>query len=527
MDAIETLRQEVQEGRITAGRLVDLLASQQRLLQTTQQQLQTTQQQLQTTQQQLQSAQDRIALLEKKMGGQAPTAKLAEPYSLRSEEKRQAARGKKPTPKGKRQGRRGRIKTQDKIAQAQRTECVYPEGIAPAKCRLSHVRTVWRLENRQAVLIAYAIYRGPNKQYGKIPGVLGRGEFGLEIITEIAFLVYIVGLSFDKVCQLLFFFQNLKLTKAQADALLYRLACHWEHEFDVLCTLLAHSLVVHADETSWSLHSVWAFLSEKARVLLFGVHKDAETLEQILDPATFAGIVISDDAAVYGNFSAAQKCWAHLLRKAIKLTLQDPSNGDYRHFTDRLLAIYREACRVQRDQRFSDAGRAHKVAVLEDEVFDLCAPLWFADLPPLEGLANDYRLLVKEVFRLLIDQELFTFVTAPPAPQPNGTTQPVAGTNNEAERTLRSAAQARKTGRTNKTSAGARRQTILTSVLESLRLYLPTFTLVSVIEELQRWWATGRSCFEKLLKKLKLPEPHSAQPLIDRLIPSPSPTPTG
>jgi hypothetical protein len=61
-------------------------------------------------------------------------------------------------------------------------------------------------------------------------------------------------------------------------------------------------MVVHADETRWSLNSVWAFLSEKARVLLFGVHKDAGTLQQVLDPATFAGILISDDAAVYLTF---------------------------------------------------------------------------------------------------------------------------------------------------------------------------------------------------------------------------------
>ena len=156
--------------------------------------------------------------------------------------------------------------------------------------------------------------------------MLGRSEFGLEIVTEIAHRVYIVGLSFDKVCALLHFFQNLKLTKAQANGLLYRWSRHWERQFEVLCTLLANSLVVHADETRWSLNSVWAFLSEKARVLLFGVHKDAATLPAILDPQTFAGIVISDDAAVYENFTAAQKCWAHLVRKAVKLTLQDPNN---------------------------------------------------------------------------------------------------------------------------------------------------------------------------------------------------------
>jgi hypothetical protein len=158
---------------------------------------------------------------------------------------------------------------------------------------------VWRLENGQAVLVAYEVYRGPQNAFGKIPGALGRSEFGIEIVLAIAYLVYIVGLSFDKVCLLLNFFQNLNLRKTQADALLYQLSRHWEEEFDVLCTLLVNSAVVHADETSWSrpprcrgARSVWAFLSEKAR----------------------------------------------------------------------LLEIYRAACRVQRDGRLGDEGRKRKVA---------------------------------------------------------------------------------------------------------------------------------------------------------------------
>ena len=124
--------------------------------------------------------------------------------------------------------------------------------------------------------------------------------------------------------------------------------------------------------------------------------------------------------------------------------------------------------------------------------------------------------------RLMMANELFTFVTAPPVKQVDGSTEPVGGTNNEAERTLRGAAQARKTGRTNKTNTGARRQTILTSVLESLRLYLPTFTLATVLEEIDRWWIAGCSCFEKLQKKLKLSSPE--KPVIDRLFPIPIPS---
>ena len=284
--------------------------------------------------------------------------------------------------------------------------------------------------------------------------------------------------------------------------------------------------MVHTDETGWSIHSVWAFLSEKVRVLFFGVHKDAETLRQILDPATFAGMVISDDAAVYANFTQSQKCWAHFLRKAIKLTLMEPSNAEYRRFTDRLLEIYRAACRCQRNRRLSAEGRKAKVAALDDEVLELCAPMWAAELPPGEGPEDDYRRLCNELMRVLLAEQLFTFVTAEPVEKPNGETVVAPGTNNEAERTLRSPAQARNTGRTNKTVSGARRQTVIVSVLESLRQHLPTFTLSSIIEEIGRWFETGRSCFARLAKKLRLTGrgflADGCPSLLDRLIPVPS-----
>ncbi len=281
MDAINDLKQDVAEGRIDADRLVDFVGTMQR--------------QVQSLQNELQTAKRRIEELEQQLG--ATAAKIDEPFSVRSEEKRQEARGKKKR-RRPRQDRRGRLKSSDKIKRAERTVQVFPDGVSPSVCTWSHTRPVWRLEDGRAVLIAYEIYRGPGQRYGKIPGVLGRCEFGVEFVIELAHLVYVMGLSFDKACAVLMFFQNLHLRKGQADALLQQLARHWEKEFEVLCTLLANSLIVNTDETSWSLNSVWAFLSEKARVLLFGVHKDAETLEKILDPTSFAGLVISADAAV-------------------------------------------------------------------------------------------------------------------------------------------------------------------------------------------------------------------------------------
>ena len=499
MDALEQLKQDVRDGRIDVERLIAVMV---------------------TLQRQLAAAQQRIAELEKQGPTPPTTARVDEPFSLRAEERRQQARRQTKKHKLSKKGRRGRLTSADKLKLAERTEPCFPEGVSEEECQLSHTRPVWRLENGRAILIAYDIYRGPKNHYGKIPGVLGRSEYGMEIVVEIAYFVYVMGLSFDKVCLTLQFLQHLRLGKTQADRLLRQLSRHWQQEFEVLCTLLANSLVVHADETSWSINSVWAFLSEKARVLFFGVHKDADTLAKILDPQTFAGLVISDDAAVYANFSQSQKCWAHLLRKAIKLTLQVPDELAYREFTDRLLAIYRKACRVQKDKRLSDAGRVSRVGDLDDEILALCAPHWVLELPPLaDGPANDYRLLVNEVMRLLLDQQLLNFVTAEPATQPNGKSEPVSGTNNEAERTLRGAAAARKTGRTNKTVVGARRQTIIVSVLESLRVYLPQFTLGDVMAEINRWWQQGQSCFTTLLTKMKLKL--SEQSTLDHVLPIP------
>ena len=66
MDAIETLKEDVRQGRIDANRLVDLVVALQR---------------------QLHAANKHLAQLEKQLGG-SPTAKVDEPFSVRAEEAR-------------------------------------------------------------------------------------------------------------------------------------------------------------------------------------------------------------------------------------------------------------------------------------------------------------------------------------------------------------------------------------------------------------------------------------------------------
>lgn len=443
-----------------------------------------------------------------------PTPRLDEAYSMKAEENRRSAaeRGKKSGRRKQKSARRGRIGTAQKLALATHHEDIRPDGFPPHECSLKYSRPVWRVINGQAVLVAYHIYVGPDGRVPAIPGVPKRGEFGQEIIVTLAWQHYIIGLSLDKAIAEQEFFWGLKLRKSQADSMLNRLAKEWLPEFEHLCDLLAVSAVVHADETSWSINSVWAFLSEKARVTVFGCPKDGETLAVLLKKGEFEGILVSDDASVYQGFSRAQKCWAHLLRKAIRLTLLKPDRLHYRQFLDSLLDIYRQGKAIAADKRLSEAGRRTRVDALVDAVCHCTGDRFADDSVPSDEAEKDFFKLTHEIVRLLGEDELFTYAIYPE----------VEGTNNESERTLRNPARARDTGQTNKTERGARRRTVTTSVLDSLRLYLPKLNLQAVLKEMRRWQEDGMSCFRRMADSLTIPPrslPENVRSRLELLVP--------
>jgi hypothetical protein len=96
---VEQVKEDVRAGRITPDRLIDLIVALQR----------------------------RIDELERQLGSSA-TRNLPEAFSVRAEEQRQAARGKRRR-KRKRRSQAGRRTTAEKIAQAVRTEKVFPAGV--------------------------------------------------------------------------------------------------------------------------------------------------------------------------------------------------------------------------------------------------------------------------------------------------------------------------------------------------------------------------------------------------------------
>jgi len=453
----------------------------------------------------------RIAELEAALG-QRKEANTSKPpkfsgnYSLGQQEKQRSRRRKKKSP--------GRRPNALKFPKVQRTQDVYPDGVPPERCCFCRDRFVWRLEDGRAVFVGYRLHReNGTHNVATLPDVLPRSEYGLEIAITLAYLVYSLNLSIDQSRELLKFFCHLELSASQADLLLNHLAKLWQADFDALVEMMALATVVYMDETGWKVSAkrcyAWVFTSLLHTVLLYGRKRDAAVVDEILPRDVFQGIGVSDDYSVYRNrFSKGQKCWAHLLRKAIKLMLSYPETPRYRKFFEELLAVFREGQRLQKDGRLSGAGRRRKVEDLEERFRSLCSRFRPQEQQRQAPGGADYAALLKELVRCLADGELFTFVLHPE----------VEATNNVSERTFRNSAQARNTNRTSKTQAGAKRRSVISSIFTSLRQNLQELTLESILQEVTGWCRTGQSLFRRQLQELR----DAAKPPPDPEFPSPA-----
>jgi transposase len=376
---------------------------------------------------------------------------------------------------------------------------IYPADVDPEKCVLHREQFAWRIIDGQAVYVGYQIYDLLDSRFLPLPPGLrtSRSEFGIEIILIVAFLHYWIGISLDHACEVLQFFTKLKLSKSQADSLLNQLSSDWDEQYDTIASLIALQMIVYIDETGWKVGKkscyTWVFSTTMHVLFRCGVSREKIEATKVLGES-FAGIGVTDDYAAYKNlFTEHQLCWAHLIRKAIKLALQYPDQPEYAAFLDELCETYHQALRYQRDGRLS-VGREAKAQQLLDRLRQLCTrhgePIIPDETPA--HLADFIRLQNE-----LMDQPgcLFVFVQHPE----------VEATNNRSERNARREAEIRKGARTSKTNTGAQRRGVILSVLASLATRFQRFTLDHLLSEVTRWWDTGLSIFQLELNKLHQP----------------------
>ncbi len=430
----------------------------------------------------------------KKLLGEKAESKAAkkpvftEDYSL-DKNKRRRKRRKKSTGRRRHEIKRDLVTEQYDI---------YWEKANPDECVLHRTQFAWHIIDGKALYIGYNIYDLPNSRQLPLPVGLrnSRSEYGIEIILILAFLHYFVGVSIDKARDIMQFFMGLELSKSQADSLLSQLASDWNEQYDTITELIALSLVVYIDETGWKVGKkscyTWVFSTAMHVLFSCGVGRSKTEAEKILGPL-FSGIGVTDDYCAYKKlFTQHQLCWAHLIRKAIKLALQHPDEKQYATFLDELFSIYQEAVRYQKDGRLS-IGRAQKTLDLQEKIRSLCTR---HDETIDEDTMPDREATFIRLQNELVDNVdcLFVFVEHPQ----------VEPTNNRSERNVRCEAEIRKGGRTSKSKDGAKRRSIIMTVLMSLRTRFTKFTLNTLLTEVKQWTEQGVSIFERELAELKM-----------------------
>ncbi|MDA1053486.1 MAG: transposase [Planctomycetota bacterium] len=453
-----------------------------------------------------------------------PTFK--ENYSL--DRNRKTNKEKKPKRKST-----GRKVTQDKRDLVAKEIDIYPAGVDPGQCQRQRSQFAWRIVDGQAVYVCYQMYDLPASTDVLVPAGLrnSRSEFGIEIILILAFLHFWIGVSLDNARAIMNFFTGLDLSKGQADSLLHQLASDWDEQYDTIAELIALQMIVYIDETGWKVGDkscyTWVFSTSLHVLYRCGVSRKKTEATDLLGES-FAGIGVTDDYAAYQEmFSQHQLCWAHLIRKAIKLALQNPAEPQYAEFLDGLCAIYDDAKELRQaalaeatdappaaDAQLSDdASRAATVKQLQDRVTSLCnrrdetiltAKAAAKATPAIEPTAEPVKTFIL-LQRELTDNIacLFVFVEHPA----------VEPTNNISERNVRREAEIRKGARTSKSARGAKRRGTIVTVFASLATRIPKFTLASVLAEIDRWLDAGSSLFQQELQAIQTnlppPEPTS------------------
>ncbi len=397
----------------------------------------------------------------------------------------------------------GRRPGSEKIKQATREEDIYPEGVTPDRCVLVSSRIVTHIRDGKKEVVLYRIHRQKwGVKRGKVPHVMPMGEYGVEVAVTLAFLVYTMGLSHAQAVQVLQFFCGLEIGESEADSLLNQISGLWKKEFENLCGLVLLALAVHIDETGWKIKAencfAWIFKTLSHTVLLYGEKRNEEVLDRILPRGEFKGVGITDCYKIYEKyFPEAQKCWAHFLRKVIRLMLLYPEKKKYRIFFEKLFELFKKGKTVKQDKVLNPEQKKRKTEKMKRGIRILCVQAgekMNKNTPPDE---REFINLQKNLIRNIGD--LFTFVLH----------EEVEPTNNRGEQGLRFTAKARNNYQTSKTKKGAERRSVIASVLSSLKQNLPSFSLKTVTEEIVRWRTEGKTLFAKQLELLR---PQTASP---------------
>lgn len=320
-----------------------------------------------------------------------------------------------------------------------------------------------------------------------ITDALPKSTIGLRTVVYSAWLHYILGVSFDKIIQLLNLSAHFKISTGGLFGAWHHLARGLQPLYEQIGRAAKLSGVMHADETSWRVdgktHWLWCFTNTALAYFVIARSRGSPVALRVLGKY-FRGVLVTDFLGAYGLIRALakQKCLVHLLREIIRVNLFD-SSPEWKDFRNQLKRLVFDAMRLgrQRDEIDPSCFERRK-SFLQQRLVDIYVrPYSNENAERLRKRLERHR------------NEIFTFLDYPDVP----------ADNNHAERQIRPAVVSRKTSYGNRSKEGADVQAMLLSIFRTLELrgYNPVNTLLFMVQEHLR---TG--------KPMTLPPPMPSAP---------------
>jgi transposase len=281
-----------------------------------------------------------------------------------------------------------------------------------------------------------------------------------------------LGVSYGKVSEVLRDAFGLQVSRSgwcQSDQKFSKTA---QPVYEALLEMIRQCSVVHADETSWRIGTLaawlWVFTNREATVYVIRANRSSDVVIDVLGQE-FKGILASDCFMAYDEKRLStwlkQKCVSHLLTDLKEM--KESKSGRALQFARQMTLVLQEALALKRQKSSLDPFTFFQRARdLETRLDALIAPQRSMSDCDNTRFAKRLRKHRPHLLRFLYVNEL-------------------DATNNLAERMLRPAVITRKTNGCNRSKPGAAAHAILSSVLVTCRQH--SIPILDYLVELQRF----------------------------------------
>ena len=302
----------------------------------------------------------------------------------------------------------------------------------------------------------------------KVESALPKATLGNRVLILTAYWHYLLGMTISQIRDTLNYHLHFQITKGgliQKWHQLQTILMEWDM---ALGKEVQESAVVHADETGWRVngqtHWLWCFTSADTTFYMVDRSRGSPALKKFFQEE-FNGVLVTDFWASYNAVLCLehQCCLFHLLNELEKVNQRNRSE-EWKEFSKKLKRLIKDAIRLRACEDFTPERYKSRIDRFYERLLDL-ALASYTD--------KDTRRLAKRLEKYR--DELLVFLTHPNVPSDN----------NHGEREIRMAVIMRKMSYGNRSEDGALTQSVLMTVLRTLkrRGYNPIVTLVSALAE--------------------------------------------